>query len=146
MTRGALVLGSGAREHALALALAQSSAFEMVWVAPGNDWMAASHPEAIQCLPEVSDLQAMLSWAKQHHPLLTVVGPETLLAEGVVDAFEAESLPILGPTKAAAAIESDKAFAKQLMQEARVPTAKAWVCENADLAVAKQPRSQALGF
>jgi phosphoribosylamine--glycine ligase len=115
-----LVIGAGAREHALAWKLAQSDRVSRVFVAPGNPGTAAD--PALKNLPIV-DLAALADFAVAEKIGLTVVGPEAPLAAGVVDLFKARGLRIFGPTQAAAQLESSKAFAKAFMQRHRIPTA-----------------------
>ena len=115
-----LVIGSGGREHALAWKLAQSNKVNAVFVAPGNAGTAK--------LPKTANITqvdnaALVQFAKTNAIDLTVVGPEAPLAKGVVDAFRAEGLAIFGPTKAAAQLESSKAFAKDFMARHNIPTA-----------------------
>ena len=115
-----LVIGSGGREHALAWRLAQSNRVSQVFVAPGNGGTALDHN--IQNLP-ITDIDALVEWAKQWAIDLTVVGPEAPLASGVVDAFQAAGLRIFGPTRKAAQLESSKAYAKDFMVRHGIPTA-----------------------
>ncbi|KAI5913597.1 phosphoribosylamine--glycine ligase [Thauera sp. 2A1] len=116
-----LVIGSGGREHALAWKLAQSPKVTRVLVAPGNPG-TAREPKlqnvAVSAVPELVEL------ARREQVGFTVVGPEAPLAAGVVDAFRAAGLPIFGPTKAAAQLESSKDFAKQFLVRHNIPTAK----------------------
>ncbi|MBS0509608.1 MAG: phosphoribosylamine--glycine ligase [Proteobacteria bacterium] len=116
-----LVIGSGGREHALAWKLAQSPKVTRVLVAPGNPG-TAREPKlqnvAVSAVPELVEL------ARREQVGFTVVGPEAPLAAGVVDAFRAAALPIFGPTKAAAQLESSKDFAKQFLVRHNIPTAK----------------------
>ncbi|MDO4636864.1 MAG: phosphoribosylamine--glycine ligase [Lautropia sp.] len=115
-----LVVGSGGREHAIALALARSHAFETVFVAPGNAGTALE--PGIRNLP-VTHIDTLALFAQRENLAFTVVGPEAPLAEGIVDRFRARGLPIFGPTRAAARLESSKDFAKAFMQRHGVPTA-----------------------
>ncbi|MCA0327290.1 MAG: phosphoribosylamine--glycine ligase [Proteobacteria bacterium] len=115
-----LVIGGGGREHALAWKLAQSPKVQQVYVAPGNGGTALS--PNLQNLP-ITDLVALRDWALAEKIALTVVGPEQPLAAGVVDDFLAHGLRIFGPTRAAAQLESSKAFSKDFMKRHGIPTA-----------------------
>jgi phosphoribosylamine---glycine ligase len=123
-----LVIGNGAREHALAWKLAQSPKVQRVYVAPGNGG-TASDP-ALDNVP-ITDLVALADFAAQEKIGLTVVGPEAPLASGVVDLFRSRGLRIFGPTRAAAQLESSKAFAKDFMQRHGIPTARYAVFDDA---------------
>ncbi|WP_395693364.1 phosphoribosylamine--glycine ligase [Piscinibacter sp.] len=115
-----LVIGNGGREHALAWKLVQSARVQTVYVAPGNGGTALDkrlHNLAI------TDPAALADFALAEKIALTVVGPEAPLAAGVVDTFRARGLRIFGPTKAAAQLESSKAFAKEFMKRHGIPTA-----------------------
>ncbi len=115
-----LVIGGGGREHALAWKLAQSNRIEKVFVAPGNGGTAqAEHIRNV----DITDLAQLCNWAVNEKIGLTVVGPEAPLAAGVVDLFREKGLRIFGPTKAAAQLESSKAFSKDFMQRHGIPTA-----------------------
>jgi phosphoribosylamine--glycine ligase len=116
-----LVIGSGGREHALAWKLAQSPKLQKVYVAPGNAGTAADL--AMVNVP-VTSTEDLIALVRRENIMLTVVGPEAPLAAGVVDAFRAAGLPIFGPTKACAQLESSKDFAKQFMVRHNIPTAK----------------------
>lgn len=115
-----LVIGHGGREHALAWKLSQSSRVQRVFVAPGNGGTAAD--PKLQNVP-ITGLEALADFARAEKIALTVVGPEAPLAGGVVDVFRARGLRIFGPTKAAAELESSKAFAKDFMARHQIPTA-----------------------
>src|SRR5574343_2030214 len=122
-----LVVGGGGREHALAWKLAQSPKVQMVYVAPGNGGTAlSSHLENIA----LTDVRALREWAQEHKIGLTVVGPEAPLAAGVVDEFRAHGLRVFGPTKAAAQLESSKAFSKAFMRRHGIPTAEYATCSD----------------
>ena len=117
-----LVVGAGGREHALVWKLKSEDHRLDVYATPGNPGIA----ELATCVPiDATDIGALLAFAKRERIDVTVVGPEAPLAAGVVDLFRANEMPIFGPTRAAAAIETSKAFAKELMREAGVPTARA---------------------
>src|SRR2546421_2625043 len=116
-----LVIGSGAREHALAWKLAQSRRVTPVYAAPGNPGIAA----CAECIPlGASQITELAEFAARRHIDLTVVGPEVPLVEGIADAFRQHGLSIFGPGAAGAALEGSKAFAKKLMTEAGIPTAQ----------------------
>ena len=116
-----LVVGSGGREHALAWKIAQSERIQMVYVAPGNGGTASD--ARLENMP-LSDPAALALFVQREHIALTVVGPETPLAAGIVDLFREKGLKIFGPTKQAAQLESSKDFAKAFMQRHGIPTAR----------------------
>ena len=116
-----LVIGGGGREHALAWKLAQSPKATKVFVAPGNGGTALAGGK-LENLP-ITDPVALREWAQAEKIGLAVVGPEAPLAAGVVDEFRAHGLKVFGPTKAAAQLESSKAFSKAFMQRHGIPTA-----------------------
>ncbi|HOP78345.1 MAG: phosphoribosylamine--glycine ligase [Thermogutta sp.] len=116
-----LVIGSGGREHALAWKLKQSSLVDRVFVAPGNAG-TAEDAENVP-IPE-TDFAQLIKFVKENGVDLTVVGPEALLAAGIVDAFRKEKLRIFGPNREAAQLESSKVFCKQLLRSGNVPTAE----------------------
>ncbi|MFN7711651.1 MAG: phosphoribosylamine--glycine ligase [Curvibacter sp.] len=116
-----LVIGGGGREHALAWKLAQSPKVQMVYVAPGNGGTARD--KRLVNVP-ITDVRVLREWAQQEKIGLTVVGPEAPLAAGVVDEFRAHGLRIFGPTRAAAQLESSKAFSKAFMKRHGIPTAE----------------------
>ncbi|WP_367068368.1 phosphoribosylamine--glycine ligase [Oryzisolibacter sp. LB2S] len=116
-----LVIGGGGREHALAWKLSQSPRTTKVYVAPGNGGTALS--PRYENLP-ITDPVALREWAQAQKIALTVVGPEAPLAAGVVDEFRAHGLRIFGPTRAAAQLESSKAFSKAFMKRHGIPTAE----------------------
>jgi phosphoribosylamine---glycine ligase len=128
-----LVIGSGAREHAIAWKLSRERAVTGVVCAPGNPGIAG----VAKCLPaDVTNPQDLLAIARREAVDLTVVGPEVPLSLGVVDVFAAHGFAIVGPSKAAAALESSKGFAKEFMARHGIPTARFRVCESADAALA----------
>ncbi|MBG6079116.1 phosphoribosylamine--glycine ligase [Rubrivivax gelatinosus] len=116
-----LVIGGGGREHALAWKLAQSPRVQHVYVAPGNGGTAA---DARLRNVAITDPAALADFVVAEKVALTVVGPEAPLAAGVVDVFRARGLRIFGPTRAAAQLESSKAFAKDFMKRHAIPTAR----------------------
>ena len=121
-----LLVGGGGREHALAWRLRLEDPRTEILAAPGNPGIA----ELATCLPVAStDIDALATVARQHKTDWTLVGPEAPLAAGIVDRFRAEGMPVFGPTRAAAMLETSKAFSKSLMLDAGVPTARAVTCE-----------------
>jgi phosphoribosylamine---glycine ligase len=113
-----LILGGGAREHALAWKIRQSPLCDRLWCAPGNAGIA----EVADCLPlGAEDLDGITTWAAAERPDLVVVGPEAPLAAGVADRLRGEGLCVFGPSAAAAQIEGSKAYARQLMARLGVP-------------------------
>ncbi|MEP6990593.1 MAG: phosphoribosylamine--glycine ligase [bacterium] len=117
-----LLIGSGGREHALAWRLKQEDPLIELIAAPGNPGIAT----LAQCVPvQATALADLERLAREGAVDFTIVGPEAPLAAGIVDRFRAAGLPIFGPTRAAAEIETSKAFAKQLMLEDGIPTARA---------------------
>ena len=115
-----LVIGSGGREHALAWKIAASPRVQKVFVAPGNGGTARD--ARLQNIA-IADVRALADFALAEKVALTVVGPEAALAAGAVDEFRARGLRIFGPTRAAAQLESSKAFAKDFMQRHGIATA-----------------------
>jgi phosphoribosylamine--glycine ligase len=124
-----LVLGSGAREHALVRRLAADRGVDALICAPGNPGIAQLAPSAPA---DLTDTGALLELARRENADLTVVGPELPLSLGVVDRFTAAGLRICGPTAGAARLESSKAFAKTFMARHRIPTARFHVSESLD--------------
>jgi phosphoribosylamine---glycine ligase len=116
-----LVIGGGGREHAMAWKISQSPKVSKVYVAPGNGGTALN--PKLQNLP-ITDVRELRAWAQEQKVALAVVGPEAPLAAGVVDEFRAHGLRIFGPTKAAAQLESSKAFSKAFMKRHGIPTAE----------------------
>ena len=116
-----LIVGGGGREHAIAWSLGASKRVEKILVAPGNAGM-----QGLATLVPVAatDIEALLGVARAERIDLTIVGPEQPLVLGLVDRFEAEGLPIVGPTAAAARLEGSKAFAKAFMERHGIPTAR----------------------
>ena len=122
-----LVVGGGGREHALGWKIAQSDNCDAIFFAPGN----AGTSQLGENLPiKADDIASIVSAAKEKKIDLVVVGPEDPLAAGMVDAVRAEGIMCFGPIGQAAKIEADKAFAKQLMRSASVPTAEARIFDD----------------
>jgi phosphoribosylamine--glycine ligase len=122
-----LIIGSGGREHALALAIAQDPTVGKVHVAPGNPGtanFACNHPL------NILDGAAVAKLARTLGVDLVVIGPEAPLVAGVADAVRAAGIACFGPSEEAARLEGSKAFAKRIMDEAAVPTAACQVCDN----------------
>jgi phosphoribosylamine--glycine ligase len=123
-----LLIGSGGREHALAWKIAQSPRLTRLLTVPGNTGTGRYG----QNVPfPLSDFEALTDLAQRERIDLAVIGPDNPLADGIVDAFVAAGIPTFGPTAAAARIESSKAFAKELMAAANVPTAATHIFESA---------------
>jgi phosphoribosylamine---glycine ligase len=116
-----LVVGGGGREHAMVRALARSAHAPELLCAPGNAGIAAE----AECLPGVlaDDVEAIVAAAVERRVDLVAIGPEAALVAGAVDALAEAGIPAFGPSAAAAGLEGSKAFAKELMKEAGVPTA-----------------------
>lgn len=137
-----LVIGSGGREHALVWKLAAEPGVSEVFCAPGNPGIA----QDARLVPvAATDLDGLLAFAAAQRIDLTVVGPELPLELGVVDLFRANGLRIFGPSRAAAALECSKVFAKSFMVRHGIPTARHQVCFDADSAHATVARGD-LGF
>ncbi|OZI15404.1 phosphoribosylamine--glycine ligase [Sodalis-like symbiont of Philaenus spumarius] len=118
-----LIIGNSGREHALAWKAAQSTLADNVYVAPGNAGTALE--PALQNVDiAATDIPALVAFAREQHIGLTIVGPEALLVQGVVDAFRAADLKIFGPTQAAAQLEGSKAFSKDFLARHGIPTAR----------------------
>ena len=125
------LLGGGGREHAIAWKLAQSPRLGQLFALPGNPGIAA----VAHCRPvNPNDPAAVVAFCREHAVGLCVIGPEDPLAAGVADATRAAGIPTFGPGKAAARLEADKAYAKQVMRNASVPTADARLFDDYNLA------------
>jgi phosphoribosylamine--glycine ligase len=134
-----LVIGSGGREHALTWKLRQSPHADQIFCAPGN---AGTGEIAENIAIPVSNLKALLRFAKENRVDLTVIGPDDPLAAGIVDLFTSEKLRAFGPDKSAAQIESSKIFAKELMRRQKIPTADARTFSNSGEALQYCERSR----
>jgi len=126
-----LVVGNGGREHALCWKLSQSPRVDQVFAAPGN---AGTAEEAANVPIAATDIAGLVKFAKNNGVGLTVVGPETPLCLGLVDAFQKEGLRVFGPNKAAAQLEGSKVFCKNLLHQATVPSAEYRVFRSAESA------------
>lgn len=133
MSYNVLVIGSGGREHAIVDALKRSESVGRIYCAPGN---AGIDTQATPVEIPVTDIDNLARFATDACVNLTIVGPEVPLAAGIVDEFRSRGLRIFGPTKAAAQIESSKAFAKDLMQRHGIPTAASRTFDDFDEALA----------
>ncbi|MBL0868306.1 phosphoribosylamine--glycine ligase [Pectobacterium carotovorum] len=118
-----LVIGNGGREHALAWKASQSPLAKRVYVAPGNAGTALE-PALTNVDIAATDIPALVAFAQENHIGLTIVGPETPLVIGVVDAFQSAGLKIFGPTQGAAQLEGSKAFTKDFLARHNIPTAE----------------------
>ncbi|MFL5555475.1 MAG: phosphoribosylamine--glycine ligase, partial [Gemmatimonadaceae bacterium] len=117
-----LIVGGGGREHALAWKLCRDDPNIEVIAAPGNPGIAT----LARCAPVgVDKLKDLANLAEEELVDLTIVGPETPLEAGIVNLFQSRGLPIFGPTREAARIETSKRFAKEMMVRAKIPTARA---------------------
>ena len=129
--KSVLVVGGGGREHTLVWSFRRSPQVGSIFAAPGN----AGTAEIAENIPVgPGNIEALVKFARKERVDLTVVGPEAPLAEGIVDRFRAAKLPIFGPTKQAARIESSKIFAKKLALETGIPTAPAEIFDDFEAA------------
>jgi phosphoribosylamine--glycine ligase len=128
-----LVVGSGAREHALCRKLAREPGVDGVICAPGNAGIAREFRTVVV---DPADPEAVLALAEAEPVDLTVVGPEAPLARGIADVFSARGRPIFGPRRLPAQLETSKAFAKDFMRRHRIPTARYEVCSDISEAIA----------
>ena len=118
-----LIIGNGAREHAMAWAVARSSKVSTVFVAPGNGGTATMGGKVRNVAIKATDIDALLALVAQESIGLTVVGPEQPLEAGIVNRFREAGLKIVGPTAEAARLETSKVFAKEFMKRHKIPTA-----------------------
>ena len=127
-----LIVGSGGREHTLAWKLSQSRKVTKIYCAPGN----AGTSEVAENIPIAAEnISALAEFAERNKIGLAVVGPEAPLVEGIVDEFQKRGLKIFGPSASAAMLEGSKAFAKEIMEKANVPTAEFRVVTQLDQAM-----------
>jgi phosphoribosylamine---glycine ligase len=127
-----LVIGAGGREHALVWALRRSSRVTEIVCTPGNGGIASD----ARCVPaSPKELNDLLRVVNEESPDLTVVGPELPLSLGFVDELQRRGLPVFGPTRAAAMLETSKSFAKRFMQRHQIPTANYAICTARDEAM-----------
>jgi phosphoribosylamine---glycine ligase len=134
-----LVVGGGGREHAIVRALARSAHAPELLCAPGNAGIGVD----AECLPELAadDVETIVGAARERGVDLAVIGPEAALVAGAVDALEDAGVPAFGPSRAAAELEGSKAFAKELMGEAGVPTASHTLLHDREEALAELARA-----
>ena len=124
-----LLVGQGAREHALCWKLRQSPLVREIYAAPGNAGIA----QIADCVPiGVADIIELADFAEKLKMDLTIVGPELPLTLGIVDEFQKRGLPIFGPTRLAAELEGSKVFSKEFMRKYGIPTADAVACNSLD--------------
>jgi phosphoribosylamine---glycine ligase len=124
-----LVIGQGAREHALCWKLKQSPLVREIYAAPGNAGISA----LADCVPiGVADIIELADFAEKLKIDLTIVGPELSLMLGIVDEFQKRGLPVFGPTRLAAELEGSKVFSKEFMRKYSIPTAEAIACSSMD--------------
>jgi len=127
-----LIIGSGAREHAITWKVAQSQKVSKIYCAPGN----AGIQQIAECVKiREDDIETLFSFALKESIDLTIVGPETPLVLGIVDRFEKNGLKIFGPNKRAAMLEGSKKFSKNFMKKYNIPTAKYSSYTNAEEAI-----------
>jgi phosphoribosylamine--glycine ligase len=127
-----LIVGSGGREHAIALAVSKSKKVDKIYCAPGN----AGIGTIAELVPiKAMEFEALADFAEKEKIDLAIIGMDDPLVGGIVDVFNARSLRVFGPTKAAAILEGSKAFSKDLMKKYNIPTAAYETFDNADAAV-----------
>ncbi|MCM1182709.1 MAG: phosphoribosylamine--glycine ligase [Roseburia sp.] len=128
-----LIVGSGGREHAIAVSVAKSPRVDKIYCAPGNAGIA----QLAECVPiGAMEFDRLAAFAKEQAVDLTIVGMDDPLVGGLVDVMEAEGLRVFGPRKNAAILEGSKAFSKDLMKKYNIPTAAYETFDNADKALA----------
>lgn len=124
-----LIVGNGGREHALAWKISQSPKVKKIYIAPGNAGTALVGENL-----EITTTEEIVSWIRVNHVDLVVVGPDSYLAQGLVDKIHELKISVFGPARDAAEIEWSKSFAKKLMGEENIPTAKSQTFDNYDKA------------
>ena len=128
-----LIVGSGGREHAIAMAVAKSPKVDKIYCAPGNAGIAAQ----AECVPITAmEFDKLADFAQGQAIDLTIIGMDDPLVGGIVDVFEARGLRVFGPRKNAAILEGSKAFSKELMKKYNIPTAGYETFDDADAALA----------
>ena len=128
-----LIVGSGGREHAIAMAVAKSPKVEKIYCAPGNAGIAAQ----AECVPITAmEFERLADFAQENQVDLTIIGMDDPLVGGIVDVFEERGLRVFGPRKNAAILEGSKAFSKELMKKYKIPTAGYETFDDADAALA----------
>lgn len=127
-----LIVGSGGREHAIAMSVAKSSRVEKIYCAPGNGGIG----QMAECVPiGAMEFEKLADFAEEHNIDFTIIGMDDPLVGGVVDVFEARGLKVFGPRKNAAILEGSKAFSKDLMKKYHIPTAAYEVFDDAKKAL-----------
>lgn len=127
-----LIVGSGGREHAIAMSVAKSSRVEKIYCAPGNGGIG----QLAECVPiGAMEFEKLADFAEEHNIDFTIIGMDDPLVGGVVDVFEARGLKVFGPRKNAAILEGSKAFSKDLMKKYKIPTAAYEVFDDAKKAL-----------
>lgn len=128
-----LIVGSGGREHAIAMAVAKSRGVDKIYCAPGNAGIASQ----AECVPiKAMEFEKLADFAEEKQIDLTVIGMDDPLVGGIVDVFEARGLRVFGPRKNAAILEGSKAFSKELMKKYNIPTAGYETFDDAEAAIA----------
>lgn len=128
-----LIVGSGGREHAIAMAVAKSRGVDKIYCAPGNAGIAAQ----AECVPITAmEFEKLADFAEEKQVDLTIIGMDDPLVGGIVDVFEVRGLRVFGPRKNAAILEGSKAFSKELMKKYNIPTAGYETFDDADAAIA----------
>ncbi|MDE6980767.1 MAG: phosphoribosylamine--glycine ligase, partial [Lachnospiraceae bacterium] len=127
-----LIVGSGGREHAIAMSVAKSSRVEKIYCAPGNGGIG----QLAECVPiGAMEFEKLADFAEENKIDFTIIGMDDPLVGGVVDVFEARGLKVFGPRKNAAILEGSKAFSKDLMKKYKIPTAAYEVFDDAKKAL-----------